>query len=386
MKAAYNAYEITDTVEVQIDGKLEAKSAFRTPTHLEFLRKVGSGAYGRVAAFRDTRTDTQFAVKKITAAFDDLLDGKRILREVKLLRNFDHSNIIRIFDMFPPDSVDFEDIYIVTDLMDTDLHKVIYSKLKLEQDHHRFFAYQILRGLRYLHEANIVHRDLKPANLLVNNNCDLKICDFGLARVIGDETGDPYGNTDYVVTRWYRAPEVVLVASQYYKPIDVWAVGCILVEMMNRRALFPGKDYKDQIRKILSVLGTPSVEEQSWLPPEGEGQRFLRRCPPAEKVSWEEVLPVDASDVSRDAVDAMLRFDPHKRASAQDLMQMPYFKILYDKDDEVHPSPPKVDWSFDDFQPTRALLQKYIYEECASFHPEILKRDQNLLESAGTCD
>merc|ERR1719207_53358 len=111
---------------------------------MEFIKKVGSGAYGSVASFQDTRTGEKVAVKKITKAFDDLVDGKRILREVKLLRHFNHDNIIRILDMYPPDSVHYEDIYIVTDLMETDLHRVIYSKQPLTDEHYQFFSHQIL--------------------------------------------------------------------------------------------------------------------------------------------------------------------------------------------------------------------------------------------------
>lgn len=369
---------IFETKEVRIDKHGDPKNVFRIPTHLELVKKVGSGAYGRVAAFKDSLTGKLCAVKKITAAFDDLQDGKRILREVKLLRHFDHENIIRVFDMYPPESPDFEDIYIVTDLMDTDLHTVIYSRLKLEQDHYRFFGYQILRGLAYLHAADILHRDLKPQNLLVNNNCDLKICDFGLARVLNCEEGDTFGQTDYVVTRWYRAPEVVLLASGYTKAIDIWSVGCILCEMILRKPLFNGKDYRDQIKQILAVLGTPSEEELQWLPEGGEGRRYLKKFDFVEKVSWEQALP-QVSEQTRDAVQAMLHFDPGARIIVQEAMRLPYFENLYKMEDaEVVLA--KIDWSFDDFRPTRSLLQKYIYDECASFHPEILERDRSFWE------
>ena len=106
------------------------------------------------------------AVKKIQNAFDDLIDAKRILREIRLLRHFNHENIIRILDMYPPSGVEFEDIYIVTDLMETDLHRVIYSKQQLTDEHAQYFVYQILRGLKYLHSANVINRDLKPSNIL----------------------------------------------------------------------------------------------------------------------------------------------------------------------------------------------------------------------------
>lgn len=219
--------------------EIDAKVKFKVPAQWDLLKKVGSGAYGTVASFQDPKTKQKVAVKKITDAFNDLVDGKRILREVKLLRTFKHDNIIQILDMYPPDHPDFDDIYIVTDLMETDLHRVIYSKQLLNDEHVQYFSYQILRGLLYLHSANVVHRDLKPSNILVNKNCDLKICDFGLARGFGQGEEDP-ALTDYVVTRWYRAPEVVLLASEYTKSIDVWSVGCILCELVGRKPIFTG--------------------------------------------------------------------------------------------------------------------------------------------------
>ena len=119
----------------------------------------------------------------------------------------------------------------------------------------------MLRGLKYIHSANVLHRDLKPSNLLLNTNCDLKICDFGLARV-----ADPSHNhagilTEYVATRWYRAPEIMLNSKAYTKAIDIWSVGCILAEMLGNRALFPGKHYLNQLNLILNVVGTPSPED-----------------------------------------------------------------------------------------------------------------------------
>merc|ERR1719329_681071 len=241
--------------EIDIDGKVK----FKVPAELNFIKKVGSGAYGTVASFEDPKTGKKMAVKKITDAFHDLIDGKRILREVKLLRNFQHDNIISILDMYPPDTPDFDDIYIVTDLMETDLHRVIYSKQALNEEHHQYFVYQIVRGLLYLHSANVVHRDLKPANILVNKSCDLKICDFGLARGLSGGDDADSSLTDYVVTRWYRAPEVVLLASEYTKSIDVWSVGCILCELIGRKPIFTGKDHLDQIKKILQITGTPTA-------------------------------------------------------------------------------------------------------------------------------
>jgi serine/threonine protein kinase len=123
------------------------------------------------------------AIKKVPNAFDDLVDAKRILREIKLLKYFDHENIITLLDVPKPEGrTGYNDIYIVTDLMETDLHRVIYSRQELTDEHIQYFLYQILRGVLYMHSAGVVHRDLKPSNILANKNCDLKICDLGLGR------------------------------------------------------------------------------------------------------------------------------------------------------------------------------------------------------------
>ena len=114
----------------------------------------------------------------------------------------------------------------------------------------QYFLYQILRGLKYIHSANVLHRDLKPSNLLLNANCDLKICDFGLARV----TSETDFMTEYVVTRWYRAPELLLNSSDYTTAIDIWSVGCIFMELMDRKPLFPGRDHAHQLRLLMEVI------------------------------------------------------------------------------------------------------------------------------------
>jgi len=364
------------TKEIVVDGKVK----FVIPAHLEFVKKVGSGAYGTVASFNDPRTSppSKLAVKKITDAFHDLIDGKRILREIKLLRCFKHDNIICILDMYPPESPDFDDIYIVTDLMETDLHRVIYSKQQLNEEHHQYFVYQIMRGLLYLHSANVVHRDLKPSNILVNKNCDLKICDFGLARGFALDEDDPT-LTDYVVTRWYRAPEVVLLASEYTKSIDVWSVGCILCELVGRKPIFTGKDHLDQIKKILTVVGTPSEADLEWLPARSPARNFIKKVPVCERQPWNVIYP-KASANCQDMIDKMLCFNPTNRFDVPGCLEHAYFESLHMPDDEPKAETP-VDWAFDRFKPTKKNLQDYIYAECARFHPEIMERDARALQA-----
>ncbi|GKU96785.1 hypothetical protein SLEP1_g9979 [Rubroshorea leprosula] len=211
------------------------------------IRPVGRGAYGIVCAAVNSETGEEVAIKKIGNAFDNRIDAKRTLREIKLLRHMDHENVISIKDIIrPPQRENFNDVYIVYELMDTDLHQIIRSNQSLADDHCRYFLYQVLRGLKYVHSANVLHRDLKPSNLLLNANCDLKIGDFGLART----TSETDFMTEYVVTRWYRAPELLLNCSEYTAAIDIWSVGCILGEIMTRQPLFPGRDYVHQLRLI----------------------------------------------------------------------------------------------------------------------------------------
>jgi len=164
--------------------------------------------------------------------------------------------------------------------------------------------------------------------------------------------------------------------------IDIWAAGCIHCELINRKPLFNGKNYSDQVRKIVSVLGTPGEDELSWLPKGGPARIFLERFPNKPRAMWEIILP-GASEVAINAVDKMVRFDPKSRLSAADMLRLEFFKELFleqDLEDDTRAGGP-ADWSFDDFEPTKSLLQKLIYEECSAFHPEILSRDRNWVKT-----
>lgn len=286
---------------------------FETPKKYTFVKPIGTGAYGVVIAVRDSEKDTKVAIKKIPHAFDDLVDAKRILREIKLLRHFDHENIINCCDLIPPPSLaEFEDVYIVNDLMETDLHRVIYSRQVLGDEHIQYFVYQMLRAVKYMHSAEVLHRDLKPSNILVNSNCDLKICDFGLARGIDveDNTANPADLTEYVVTRWYRAPEIMLACRTYTKAVDVWSIGCIFAELLGRKPLFPGEDYMNQLKIIADVLGTPTTDELHFVSSE-RAKRFMNTLPKKPKTPF-SVLFKAANLDAFDLLDKCLRLIPRE--------------------------------------------------------------------------
>jgi len=350
-------------------------TTFEVTKNYKLIKPIGQGAYGVVISALDQTTRKKVAIKKVTRAFEDTIDAKRILRELCLLRHFDHENIVSVMDICRPLSVaSFEDVYIVSELMETDLHRVIYSKQNLTDEHVQYFLYQLLRGLKYMHSANVLHRDLKPSNLLVNANCDLKICDFGLSRGMEQEDAEHDEDmTEYVVTRWYRAPEIMLAVKTYGPPVDMWAVGCIFGELMGRKPLFPGNDYIHQLRIIQDVVGKPSEEELGFITSD-KAKRFMEKQRVKEKVPWDKVYPKYVTvqpgppvcDEAFDLLDKMLQFDPRKRLSVEDALRHPYLKTLHHEDDEpVCEKPFKFDFKKDDL--TKSRLQEKMYEVAMGF-------------------
>ncbi|KAL0668497.1 hypothetical protein Bca4012_031201 [Brassica carinata] len=259
------------------------------------------------------------------------------------------SYIIGIRDLIlPPRRDAFEDVYIVNELMEYDLHKVITFNQELEPLHYKFFLYQILRGLKYIHAANVIHRDLKPANLLVNANCELKICDFGLARGASENNA----MTEYVVTRWYRAPELLLNSSVYTSAIDVWSVGCIFLELLTRKLVFRAPRLSIRRR-------TGSLSENAKL--------YLRQLPYHDRQSFFVVFP-NVPYPALDLIMKMLKFDPRQRISVEDALDHPYLREMHGFTDEPVCMTP---FNFDlEEQPfTEEEIKDLIYREALAFSP-----------------
>ncbi|CAG9578162.1 putative mitogen-activated protein kinase [Leishmania major strain Friedlin] len=251
---------------------------------------VGRGAYGFVCSAVDAVTNEPVAIKKVMHLFDDAVDAKRVLREVKLLAYLKHPNILSLKDLFKsPDPVDtYSELYVVTDLMESDMDAILRSpRIRLAAGHGQYFTLQLLCALQYIHSAHVLHRDLKPGNLLTDSECNLKLGDFGLARGIGhDDT-----MTQYVFTRWYRPPELLLVCKHCNYSADMWAVGCLAAEMFTGKPLFPGKDYINQINLIVELLGIPDLARD--LPPSTskEAIHYLSSLPPSKGKKLEEYAP-----------------------------------------------------------------------------------------------
>lgn len=347
------------------------------PKHLRVLRQLGRGAYGTVHLCEDINSGCQVAVKHVKHA---ARHGKSMLREVHLLARLKHENLLHLVDFPAVSGPNFDDIFLVLPYLPADLHKVIQSRQALSDKHVQVIVCQILRALAHLHAAGVAHRDLKPANILLTSDCRLKVCDFGLAR--GDMP-DPDGDdepaeacgvlTEYVVTRWYRAPEVMLLPKKYNSAVDVWSVGCILGEILGRRALFPGKNHIDMVCRVAQVLGTPSDDELSWLPKASDAYRFLRKvCPKSEGVQLSTLYP-QASRACLDLLRGLLSWDPSQRLTAVEAAEHDYLRSYLPKEKPVPPEP--FDWSFDGFKPTTSAVKERLYKECSRFHPEMLERD-----------
>nr|ACG37232.1 MPK6 - putative MAPK [Zea mays] len=324
---------------------------------------IGKGAYGIVCSALNSETAEQVAIKKIANAFDNKIDAKRTLREIKLLRHMDHENIVAIRDIIPPaQRAAFNDVYIAYELMDTDLHQIIRSNQALSEEHCQYFLYQILRGLKYIHSANVLHRDLKPSNLLLNANCDLKICDFGLART----TSETDFMTEYVFTRWYRAPELLLNSSEYTAAIDVWSVGCIFMELMDRKPLFPGRDHVHQLRLLMELIGTPNEGDLDFV--NENARRYIRQLPRHPRQSLPEKFP-HVQPLAIDLVEKMLTFDPRQRITVEGALAHPYLASLHDISDEPGCSMP-FSFDFEQHALSEEQMKDLIYQEALAFNPD----------------
>ncbi|KAI6129582.1 mitogen-activated protein kinase [Pisolithus croceorrhizus] len=352
------------------------KVRFNVGTQYQVLDVVGEGAYGIVCSAIHRPSGRKVAIKKI-APFDHSMFCLRTLRELKLLKFLSEAgvseNIISILDIIKPSSLEaFKEVYLIQELMETDMHRVIRTQ-DLSDDHAQYFVYQTLRALKALHSADVIHRDLKPSNLLLNANCDLKVCDFGLARSV--RTAEPSGTetgfmTEYVATRWYRAPEIMLTFKQYTKAIDVWSVGCILAEMLSGKPLFPGRDYHHQLSLILDVLGTPTLDEFYAITTR-RSRDYIRALPFRKRKPFAQLFP-NANPLAIDFLTKTLTFDPKKRLTVEEALEHPYLEAYHDPDDE--PVAPPLDPEFFEFDLhkddiSREQLKELLYQEIMSFRP-----------------
>jgi len=269
----------------------------------------------------------------------------------------------------------FNEVYLYEELMEADLHAIIRSGQPLSDAHFQSFLYQTLCGLKYIHSANVLHRDLKPGNLLVNADCELKICDFGLARGYvpsgQDARNSASGNqgfmTEYVATRWYRAPEIMLSFANYTTAIDVWSIGCILAELLGGKPIFKGRDYVDQLNQILHHLGTPS-EDTLRRVGSPRAQDYIRSLPIKPRIPFNHLYP-HANPLAIDLLGKLLAFDPAKRISCEEALAHPYLAVWHDPHDEPVCSS-TFDFGFEDEDSVEGM-RKLIVDEVNTFRAAV---------------
>ena len=407
----------------------------------EPVKFLGSGSYGKVIEAIDKETKKKVAIKKINDLFVDIIDTKRVLREITLLRFMKNPFIVKVLDiLYNKDEKTFDSIYLIFECLPSDLKKLIKSSNYLTIDDVRKYIYHILCGLKYIHSCSVLHRDLKPGNILIDHNYQIKICDFGLARCVNIDNEDEIeetvqeekqidksklekhneflkkysssttdknekkepkeetpnnkeGNSTtkssknkippklkflknqkkeqifsvHVVSRWYRAPELILIETNYTGSIDVWSVGCIFAELMmmmrenaptftDRQPLFPGKscfplsppgknkvtvneygfpnEKADQLNVIFDVIGSPDEESMGFVT-DPNAVLYLKSLSQKKKnkINFKSKFP-GSSDESLDLLQKMLIFDPNKRITVNECLEHPFFQSIRDPNKE----------------------------------------------------
>eukprot|EP00933_Yihiella_yeosuensis_P051498 TRINITY_DN49449_c0_g1_i1.p1 TRINITY_DN49449_c0_g1~~TRINITY_DN49449_c0_g1_i1.p1 ORF type:complete len:542 (-),score=77.55 TRINITY_DN49449_c0_g1_i1:195-1772(-) len=390
---------------------VRSKAAWQIPDRYELHERIGKGSYGTVRAAYDHQQGRMVAIKQLHSVFSNAANGKHFLREFAIMQRLDHSHIVRLLDVFTLQSEStFDELYIVMELGDADLKTLFRKEVQLEQLQVDFVLYNLLVGLKYLHSAGIYHRDLKPSNILVNQDCRVKICDFGMARAVGEEPEDCDGPsppkspsaekakrvmTQHVVTRFYRAPELILLENRYTEAIDVWSVGCILGELAqmlepwpakDRLPLFPGStcfplspdhahqndglfhssDCWEQLNIIFDVLGTPSENDVAKLSRD-DAKQYLRCFKSRVGSGIHPRLPSASADTV-EVIQHMLRFSPDERMTVEGALSHKLLELIRDPEKEITAAH-YVTLEFDHGpQLSEQQLRRCFSEEISGFH------------------
>eukprot|EP00727_Mastigamoeba_balamuthi_P012086 m51a1_g750 putative cmgc rck mak protein kinase (476) ;mRNA; f:520233-522198 len=278
------------------------------------LKTLGDGTYGSVMKAVHRATNEVVAIKKMKKKYRSWEECVA-LREIKSLKKLSHPNVVKLKEVIREN----DELFFIFEYMESNLYECMKDREKyFPETRVRNVMFQVLQGLAYMHKHGFMHRDMKPENLLVTRETT-KIADFGLARELRSKP--PF--TDYVSTRWYRAPEVLLRSPTYGAPIDVWAVGAIMAELYTLRPLFPGSSETDEVYKVCAVMGTPTAAV--W--PEGLklSQALRLKMPQLPPTPLTTLVP-NASPEAIDLMNALLRYDPAKRPTAAQALQHPYFQ------------------------------------------------------------
>ncbi|KAL4129249.1 hypothetical protein PRIC2_005259 [Phytophthora ramorum] len=340
--------------------------SFNVDPKYQPIDAIGQGSYGVVCSVRNTETDEKLAIKKITPMAGDEWDATHTLREIRLMRCLGaHENVISLKDLSMCKEKD--ELYMMMELADTDLHRLIQSSCPLTEGHIRVIMYQVLSGVKAMHDNGVLHRDLKPGNLLLNKDCELKITDFGLARMMPKKAQLGLEQV---------SNDVSPMMTDYDGAVDMWSVGCILGELVSRKPLFPGTDFMDQLTRVFHVLPVPAPEDRGYVI-EKDALKFLSSLPPPAPGALETKLGDTASSHSLDLLRRLLCFNPKERISADDALAHPFFEGVQDEWGEITQLhlPHSLEFAFEAQSLPLATLRQYICDEVLAFADRGTKRE-----------
>lgn len=373
-----------DSLNLETHSYLVQGTKFNVQRRYKIVELMNHGAAGIVCQAEDQDTSDTVAVKKVEGLFEHMTFAKRTLRELRILQHLQHENVLQLKSVFfPGPMADFQELYVCSELMETDLCSTLKSSQALSDDHCQFFLYQMLRGMKYVHSAQVIHRDLKPRSLLVNSNCDLKICDFGLARVRFSEKEWASPMTEYVCTRWYRAPEVLCSWADYSEAIDVWSIGCIFAEMHLRKPIAPGTNTQHQLDLIIGLLGSPDDNELLKIPNE-KCRKFIRSLPVAHGKQFGSVFSTMTPE-AQDLLAKFMHWDPDSRISVYGAIKEPYMVKWHCEEDEPIRAP--LDTSSFEFERRKinvGVLREEIFRECLFYFPMLQEEFKLELQERGS--
>jgi mitogen-activated protein kinase 15 len=295
----------------------------------EILDRIGRGRTGVVYKAFDKNLQLPVAIKRVYEVFKNKSDCERLLKEIKIFEFLSkHPNIIRLLNVIRSDKD--SDLYLVFDYMEGNLFNVIRAKILTEQ-HIKLITYQLLKAVKYFHSAGLINRNLKPNNILINSDCKIKLDDFSLAKSL-NSLDDMNMITDYVATRWYRAPEMLLGSLKVGKASDIWSIGCILGEMLKGKTLFPGTCTLNQLNLIVSLTGFPSKEDIQDI--NGSLTGLLESVKKGSQKSFNEFF-IEASYDATDLLNKLLQFNPLKRFTVEEALSHPFLSEFRKVEEEI---------------------------------------------------